>query len=236
MTPSNINSEYSILITQSDIKLTGKKYPQINKCSENSKIWIKNMIKCKCNLPIMFTDNIFYLEETAILTDILSDPYLPFNNGLIVNEKVKDILSKFNLCEHYYYKIKISHNDTLYENYYVLQLISKLNDKKIIEYIDVRQSSFYIGLPPNTKFETISFNNLNEIEEKRKSLLEDVSITKMVCRDFLTFSKQELNNLDLFTISFLDINIYISNRLRDNMMINMITGIDILLTNKIQLL
>lgn len=232
MKPKVISEEYSILITTADN--IGPKYPQIIKCTTNALIWIKNLIKSKCYLPIVFDDPIFYLDNKSKLTDILSDPYLQFNKGLIVNEKVKEIFSKHMLCEHNYYQIKVSHKDILHENYYVFQIIPNYNSKSIIEYIDIKESGFYLGLPHMERHEDIQFENLSEIETKRQELLKSTDKLQLVCFDFCKFYKDIEFKLDLFVIPTLDINIYISNTLKDSLLTEKISGIDILQTNKIQ--
>ncbi len=79
----------------------------------------------------------FQLFESSKLTDFIKGSFLE-QYGLIVSEKAKTLLTKFNLGKHNYFPITILHKGIDHNNYFFLRCLTNSN-----EHVDFIQSDFY---------------------------------------------------------------------------------------------
>jgi ribosomal protein S18 len=182
------------------------------------------------NLPPKTVDiGIVTLYKSAKITDFISGDHLS-GNGWILNEKVKEIFSDFNIGKHRYYPIIVEHKDKKYDNYFYLQFS---NDAS--EFVDYKKSNFYMNksiLDLADTRENIEINSIEEIEKKTKELRktdEWCSIrpkTIMLSEKFPSYDLIEFH--DVNTISK-----FISERLFSELKNKGITGYEALKTSKI---
>lgn len=184
------------------------------------------------NLPPKNTNiGIVTLYKSAKVTDFISGDHLS-GNGWIVSEKVKKILSDFNIGKHLYYPIIVEHKEEKYTNYYYLQFS---NDAS--KFVDYKKSTFYMNksiLDIADTREDIEIDSKNEIEEKTKELRktdEWCSIkpkTIILTNKFPAFDLFEFHNVN--TISK-----FISDRLKLKLESENITGYEAKETSKVQI-
>jgi hypothetical protein len=135
--------EYYILSNATEEKIIGKKYPQCKGMPSGLGLtskWFEqpnSMTKLTNDeFPNFEPELIFELEEKAILTDVVSPSNISAK-GMLVNEKVKNILSNFTLMEHKYYPATLIHKEQKL-NYYWLHFV-----KKDLIGLDLDKSIFY---------------------------------------------------------------------------------------------
>lgn len=164
--------------------------------------------------PNFIPNLVFRLELRAKFTDILSDASISAS-GLLINEKAKNIFEKFNLIDHKYFPVTIQGTD---DNYYWMQIVSPIQNMK---WIDFPNSEFYVT-DAGFREDNISLNSFDDYlnKKKKQGVIWGVGIDKIL------FNKNFNQNLDLYTLPKLDINIYISNNLKKALEDAEITGIE----------
>jgi hypothetical protein len=166
-----------------------------------------------------------YAKPTDMVSNAITKP------GFFIDKKVKSIFEKYNLIPHRFYPAKVIHKKKLLDNYFWVHMMADFTDC-----IDYPNSSFFI----RRKFFTdtgdeIKIESLEDYFEKRKQLKLDnpetyVTINaKRICWYPAFFNKK----LDFFEIGPFDANFYISQRLRDALVENKITGCNIQPTDRI---
>ncbi|MEW4925435.1 hypothetical protein [Algibacter sp. 2305UL17-15] len=166
------------------------------------------------NKEINFTPNLdsFLLQKEANKTDVISATPLG-GMGFMVSDKLKDLLTKFNLIDHKYFKASFVHGEKKYNDYQRLHFISKLYKK-----VEFKSSDFIIS-----GGKEIDFNNFSDLNLKSKEL----GVNGEIYAKRLCFKSNILKNLDLFFIGFFDFNTYISENLKNEIELNNITGLNI---------
>jgi hypothetical protein len=141
---------------------------------------------------------LFQLEPKAKLTDVLSDASISAY-GLLVNEKVRNILAEFTLMRHSYYKciVRDSHGKT--HNYSWLHLA----DNSLLNKIDYRNSKFYT-LEYGFREHDIELSSYEDYKIQRKKLGSMWGIGS----DCLKLNR-EFDFIDLFRVPLLGNNIII---------------------------
>lgn len=219
--------QYYILKNSNEKKVIGSQYPQIQEAGGAIR---RNASDSIYRVPSGsfpdFTPNLNYLilHPKAKLTDVLSAAHI--SNGFIVNQKVKDIFDEFNLIDHEYYPALISHNGTLYNNYFWFCPIGDL-----INLIDFNKTEFYktnfFGQRLTTKKN--SFSNFREFNEYKKTL----SRKEKIASETIYFNS-EILDFSLFKITSINHKIFISKDLYASLHSNKIEGFDFLDSKFIQ--
>ncbi|WP_133162599.1 imm11 family protein [Flavipsychrobacter stenotrophus] len=179
-----------------------------------SEFSVSKLSRCYDRLPAFIPDlDSFILSSKALLTDILSTSLI--NRGLIVSNRVKEILEKCLLPEHAFFPIGLYYKNERIENYFWFHLISDFVDN-----IDFEKSTFY--LKDYNIDEAITINSEVELRKimKTKSITANIKSDNVVLKNKINF--------DLFKIGTFDINIYISDKLKNVFNEQQITGIQIL--------
>jgi len=217
MGTTNSQTKYYNLQLASGTNETGREYPQ---CQTMSESYDHNGAYSHRNLRhTVFPDftpdfNYYVLHPQAKLTDVVSviNPYF----GLVVNDKVKQILTKFVLPEYRFYDVRIQSKDIFF-NYNFLHIICDLTDK-----YNFSCTQFYISelLSDNRFFKTNSPEGLNKEIDKALPFGK-VGIYKLDI-------KRNVNiNYDIFYLTPADNELYISHRLKTALEEAKVTGIEI---------
>ncbi len=174
------------------------------------------------NSPI---DN-FLLEKKAKLTDAISPGYI-HAMGLLLNEKLKSIFEMFETIQIKYLKTKIlSKKNITYDNYFWAHFC--------VDYADVinfQKSTFNLQILPldledsddwDYQTEKLIVNSLEEYILSKKRISTTL---KQIIPEVLVLKKEK--KVDLFCISGLYQQIIISQELKDEIVNNGISGLEI---------
>lgn len=153
-----------------------------------------------------------FINSQAKKTNLLDKS--PLSDGLIVDEKFKDILNDFKLPTHKFYPIPTFHNGKELQ-YFWLKLIQSTR------FIDMDKSLMEIYAKSN--FQVIGELKLRSIDFKQrisKSLTfeEGLKISKLVLR-------KDFPDYDLFTFTDLTTGEFISEKLKKKLESEEVTGI-----------
>ncbi len=167
------------------------------------------------------TNLIFTLQPKAKLTDVLSQAAISAS-GFLINEKIKNILSNFNLIEHKYYNCIIRDRAGKVHNYSWIHLM----EFNILNKIDYNKSIFY-----TTEFgfreSEILITSLDDYFNKIKDLDSMWSIKA----DFIKFKDGDNITYDLFTIPNFFNHLFISENLAEELIYQKVSGFNISDTN-----
>lgn len=196
---------------QIDANIVGKDFPQVECLTQayahSLDAW---------TFPNFAPKLIFNLAKRAKLTDVLLNAAISAN-GLLINEKVKNLLSNFKLLNHKFYEVTIfNKNESL--KYYWLHIC----EPKIINSVDYQKSIFY-RTQYTFREEIIKLTSYQEYEDL-KSKDEDAAFGVELDEIFLTNAFN--SNLDLFTFLPFDNNLYISETLKEAFENDNVTGIE----------
>lgn len=217
--------KYLFISNSGDEKVIGKKYPQCKGMPSGKGLTYKwfeqpnSMTKLSNeNFPDFEPDLVFELEEKAILTDVVSPSNISAK-GFLINQRVKDILSHFNLMEHQYYPATlIVRGDRL--QYYWLHF--KDCEEKYLSGVDYLKSSFCIANLANKKINDIQISSREDFWDKKMNLpMKHIRVEKLVLTE-----KVENRGLDLFYIPYIHFCLFCSDRLIDVLKAYTIRGFD----------
>jgi hypothetical protein len=191
-------------------KTVGNVFPQAKSINQN----IAHAIKFNSFLNLD-AELLFQIDTKANLTDILSQAAIN-TYGLLINEKVKNILSSLKLMEHRYYKTLVRDNKGMPQTYYWLHIY----DFSILEKIDYEKSKFYLC---DSGFweRDIDLLSYDDYVEKKKSL----SITYTFHAERIEFKEGYKESFDLFVIPIFTNQIIITEKLKEIFLKEKITGI-----------
>jgi len=156
----------------------------------------------------------YKLASKAKLTDILSQAAISAN-GLLVNQKVKDILEGFNLMQHRYYPVTV-HIKKPTAQYYWLHLV----DNSLITFVDFPNSQFY-----RTKFSYKEDDITLETYQDYLKKLDEFGFMCSIESDSIKLNNNFDRSLDLYMIAPFDSRPYFSEKLWNAFESEGITGI-----------
>jgi hypothetical protein len=164
----------------------------------------------------------FVLHSSAKLTDVLSASPIS-GMGLILSAKSKNILDRYNLIENRYYPASILFQNQLIKNeYYWFHLVSTL-DRNIFF------SQSYFKRSGGDSLVLNDYNHyLRERERLGKFVIIKASKMKMKMNDVAKY--------DLFMIPKLDSIIYVSERLKNELINSGVTGLEFFEMDNIELI
>jgi hypothetical protein len=209
--------KYFKVSLSTNIKEIGS-YPQIQSMTKNydydsnSSVYRLNNFKNK--IPEFKPNlNSFVLDNHAKPTDVLSSAFLG-SFGILINSKINKILSQFKLINHtkYLASVYFPKDDSILE-YYWLHFLSNLEKK-----IDYKESFFYSS---GKHFLTIP-NYESYIEQK-----DSLGKFKKLYAKEIVIKEKFIKHYDLFNIPEIDSSIYISEKLKNVLVKENVTGVDI---------
>ncbi len=193
-----------------DAKVSGSTYPQAECLTLSNAHSIKfDEFSNPDNLKLEFK-----LASRAKLTDVLSQAAISAH-GLLINQKLRDILEGFNLMQHQYYPVNVVTKKSI-EQYYWLHLV----DNSFVHFIEYSESKFF-----RTKFayreEEIDLESYEDYIEKKTRFGTMCGIQS----DFLKLTSNFKSRLDLFVFSRFDSSIYVTEKLKSKISDIGFTGI-----------
>ena len=200
---------YYILENRTD-KEVGNVYPQASCITQNLAHAIEFDEFANFESPILFE-----LAPKAKLTDILSQAAISAH-GFLLNQKVKDILSGFNLMPHRYYKCIVRDSKGINHDYYWLHI----SDYSVLEKINYPDSKFHLR-ESGFREKDIELSSYEDYEKQKKSL----GILYTIQADKIVFKEDFNSLLDLFVIPIFTNKIAGSNTVKEGILSHKITGI-----------
>ena len=192
--------KYFIVEDSLDEKVVGKDFPQAYKFIKGYNPDAPNMLFSIYKYRESFPDYIpdldgIMLSGSAKLTNIVSNGFSPF--FFIIDERVKQLLEQYKLCPHRFYPLGLYKRKVKY-NYFLLYIVSNY-----IDYVDCAKTSFI---------------EYNIASGKKKGYTQTIWGNRIVMND------QFDSELDFFTITRIDGRQYISERLKNAIEANGLTG------------
>lgn len=166
----------------------------------------------------------FELEKKAKLTEVLSQASISAN-GLLINERVKVIFEKYELIDHRFFPAPVKDQKGKIHSYYWLHMVAK---EEYFHWIDFTNSRFLLEIGIRN-FKPISINSKEEYDQKLREAddmaddmdtLADIVVDKIACSP--SFNKK----LSLFVFPKVDIRIFVSNDLKEELISSGVTGIE----------
>lgn len=148
---------------------TGSEYPQIQKMKNgydyNATDSTSALSKAR-NKFLTFQPNLdsFQLHSKAKMTDLLSNG-LTGAFGILISDKLKNVLEKYKIVSHKFYPAKIALKNEIFENYYWMQIISDLTSC-----IDYNKSKFFIYKDYSINVGNIAIVSKEDLLNKREQL------------------------------------------------------------------
>ena len=209
--------KFYILKTASGTEETGMEYPQAGMKPDYDfkaldSIWNVDSL----SFP-NFEPNLTYLDMVpgAKLSDFISTPV---THGFVVSPKVKDILSEFKLVPHKFHSAIVKHQGDFY-NYFWLHTLSDLTD-----YIDFQKTKFFVDYFNKKENEF----GVESKEDLKKMIKHYILQNRFIKTEQLFLSPRFYDlMLDLFIISGFDHRTYINETLRNRLLKQKVTGIEI---------
>ncbi len=218
---------YYIFKTACDTKETGHVYPQIQKWKlgydeDHQNSYYSYYEKAKSGNFPDFEPNLdsLVLQSNAKPTDLISSF---ISTGFIVNLKLKLLFEQFSFPPHRLFPAKILYRNEELDDYYFMHIISDYTN-----FVDFKKSSFITCGFSRTNPRPITLNSYEDYLTKSAELQHDTFIKKLPYR-VINAIEVHLNSdfnteLDFFEIGKFDTNAYISQRLKEALITNRITG------------
>ncbi len=220
-----VSNSFFEIKESSDNKKIGRQYPQVDSINLTLAHSITYHQMPRRNLKF---DEI-ELYKSAKLTDIISSGAI-CADGLLLSEKILKIFKNYKLGKHKVFKAKVSHKGEKYD-YGYLQIMNDLKNC-----IDYKMSSFYVTDMLGKPVSDFEINDIQEYEKMGKKI-HSGEITEFKEYSYLkiksAFFKNNSQIPDFFTLDPCGITLFISKRLRDELVNNNISGSEIRPTNKI---
>ena len=141
--------------------------------------------------------------------------------GFLISEKLKNVFEQFQLPTHQFYSARVKYNNQFY-NYYWMHIIFDLTNS--VDYIN---SKFFIYYNYAHNLGYVDITSKTELEQKEKKLkIDNPEKTIAIWAETLSLNQSLNKAFDLFKIGQFDSNYYVSKHLRENIVKNNITGID----------
>jgi hypothetical protein len=209
----------------------GHYYPQVSYGKEynpDSGIGLFRLCEDFGNFATKFPDftpdlSGFKLVRGAKLTDFLSGGQI--SNSLTISQKVKFVFEKFNLCPHRFYSMTIDYKKEPL-NYFMFHYLSNFSG-----YVDYEKSTFMenYGILNQNIGDCVEVNSLDDLFVKRKKIKQkygDNVHSSVIGTNIIMNKEFGKMQLDFFTILIADVGTYVSNRLKNAIEENGLTGVE----------
>lgn len=218
--------KYYSISNETNEKIIGKKYPQCKGMPSNMGLTFKwfeqpnSMTKLtNDDFPDFEPELIFELEEKAILTDVVSPSNISAK-GFLINQKVKDIFSHFNLMEHRYYPSTLIVKGNKLPYYW---LHFKDSEEKYLSGVDYSESHFSVTNLAYIKIEDIQILSRDDFWNKKMNLpMKHIRVENLALTD-----KLKNQDLDLFYIPYIHSHFFSSDRLIEVLKAYNIRGVEV---------
>lgn len=226
---------YFIIHESSNPDIVGGDFPQAykfikgyNPDSENA---LFSIYKYKTTFPD-FVPNLdgIMLSGFAKVTDFVSHGFL--SSSFIVSEKAKSIFEKYKLCTHRFYPLGLYKRGKKYD-YSLLKVISDYSD-----FVDYNKSTFFeYNISSRKNYGAVSVSSKEDLLQKIKMVEEKTGkISQTIWGDNIVMNESFDKELDFFIISRINANTYISERLKNDIECNGLTGWDFIPASNLTIL
>lgn len=204
---------YYVVKDSLDEKIVGKDFPQAYKFIKGYNPDAPNALFSLYTFRESFPNYIpeldgIMLAGSAKLTDFVSNSFS--SDLFIISEGVKEVLEKFHLCPHQFYPLGLYKRKVKYD-YYLLYIVSNY-----IDYVDFPKTTFIeYNLVSGKMFGDISVNSKDELFRKREEIEEREGISQTVWGNRIEMNDLFDKELDFFSITTIDGELYISERLKN---------------------
>lgn len=214
--------KYFIARDSLDERIVGKDFPQaykfIKEYNPNAPNALFSLYKYRESFPdyIPGLDGIM-LSGSAKLTDIVSNGFS--GDLFILSDKVKQIIEQYNLCPHRFYPLGLYRRKVKY-NYFLLYIVSNYIDS-----VECAKTSFVeYNIASGKFFGDVCIKSKEELFQKRDEMKKERGISQTIWGNRIVMNDLFDKTLDFFVISRIDANLYISERLKNNIESAGLTG------------
>lgn len=162
--------------------------------------------------------------KKALLTDLLSCFDLGINNNYVVSQNLRSLFEAFNMQPHFFSNCSIEKSNGDLVKYYVLHLV----DTPFPKMVDFEGSVFRVAdtctLPLTGEEPIIPVKNYTEYINKKNELFHDGLEIRL---DRFTINREYIDKYDIFSFFPEDSNLYVSERLKDELLDHEISGIEL---------
>ncbi len=198
-----------------DTKETGKVYPSTETYKDYNFQSYNSVHNLRAReFPSFIPDIRFKLSKKAKLCDLLSTSAISVH-GLLISERFKVLLEKYQSVPCKYHEASIEVNRTFHQYYFVQYVWNEG-----INLIDFKESKFRIK-----KFDEIispiQINNYEDLRLKQKEL----GFVQIICSNDIKLNKIP-ENLDII-IDPLNFGIYVNEKLKNEILFSKFTGVEL---------
>jgi hypothetical protein len=214
--------KYYILTYSIDHKVIGPDYPQAGPGKDYNRKGPHAYPNVHHNeFPDFIPDlDYFELHKKAPLTDFVSSG---LSHGFIVSQRVKDLLQDYKIVPHRFYPMRMKRGNEFFDHYYWMHIVSDLSD-----YVDFQKTKFFVS-DYLKKIGDIDISTKDEYLEVIKKFMDDTKegFKNVEASKVAMLTKFMDLHLDLFVISYFDNERNISQSLKDRLIKEKVTGIEI---------
>lgn len=222
--------EFYVVKDTTDEKVAGiadfQVYGFIKEYNPNASYALYELYEYKTSFP-NFIPNLdgMKLSGGSKLTDFLSNSF----QTIIISPQAKMIMEKFNLCPHRFYPMSVYARRKKID-YFWLKLVSDYSD-----YVDYKKSTFVeYNIGSEKIFNYVSVISKEDLLQKRKIVKDKTGdILQTIWGENIVMNNSFDNDLDFFIISTIDSSTYISNRLKNAVESNGLTGWEFIPANNL---
>lgn len=213
---------YYILKPATDTPETGSQYPQVQKMAPGYDYKASNSVHALSREFEKFPEyepnlDYFIVHGKAKLSDLLSVAVI--HGGFLVSERFKNVLEQFNLAPHKFYPAKVQFRKQFHQ-YYWMHIISDLTDQ-----VDYPKSTFFVYHNYSKNIGYTEVKSKEELIQKEKSLRENnPGKTLAIWSEKISLTSSFNRAADLFKIGNFDSSYYISEKLKNKIISEKITG------------
>ncbi|SHG06146.1 hypothetical protein SAMN05444349_1792 [Bacteroides faecichinchillae] len=213
---------YFIMSESLDKKIIGCNFPQVHRFTQGYDPEASNGLFSLYKYREDFPDYIpnldgFMISSCTKLTDFISSS---FSHRLrIMNERAKTILEQHHLGSYRFYPLVLYKGKVKYD-YYLFNFISTYSD-----FVNYEKTSFQeYNIANGEKSEVFFVKSRADFLHKKSVIEHEKGISWGIWGSEIVMSKGFDQKLDFFVISLLDANIYVSERLKNSIESNGLTG------------
>ena len=165
------------------------------------------------------------MHKRAKLTDVLSCFKLGIDNNFIISKQIRAILEDFKIQPHLFIDCNVEKTNGEIIKYNILHL----EGSPFPDIVDFKKSIFRmaytISFPLKGDEPILEINDYSEFIQKEEELKNKLALTRL---DKYVVNEDYNNKLDMYTLSPFHSGIFISKELRDAILDNKLTGIEII--------
>lgn len=225
--------QYYIFKEACDTKETGPVYPQIQKWKpgydddKTDSYYSYYEASCRGRTFPDFTPDMdaLVIHNNAKVTDLVSSG---ISIGFVVSSRLKILFEQFKFPPHRFYPTKIKHKNDDLDGYYFMHIISNYY-VDYLDAVDYGKSVFVISGISKDHPRPITLTSKLDYLEKSKQLQDDAKVNKIfrsIRAEKIYFTSGFDKSLDCFVAPF-GVSYFISQRLKDSLLENNVTGCDI---------